>query len=471
MTSSNSSAIDYVPSEAQEIGEELLRREDYPYKGLFMGCGLGKTATCLSVAADLFLDVKSKGFLVLAPVRVTNLTWPYEPKEFNQFSWLRVANLRTKEGWQMLEEGSAHLYVINYESIHKVINFLKGKRVAKWPFDSVIYDELTYLKNPKSKRAKLMREYMLKLKRRWGLTGTPNPNSLIELFGQIRMLDGGATFGKSFAAFRDRYFEAHDYHRRDWQPREWAEEAIYKKLAPFCVTLKSEDYGVPDIEEIDYEVELPKEHRVLYKQLQKELFVLLDDEEGDHAVAVNRAVLKDKLLQITSGCLYALDEKEQRKTIVLHDAKIDAVKAIAKKEKKPVIVFCNFIEEQKRLVEGLPGSIPISSAKTPKAQKDLEDSWNRGEVPFLVSHPKSTAHGLNLQHGSSIVAWTTPNHSGEFYGQGNKRVARRGQKFPPKVYRILCKDTVDSAVVESLRSKKVGELALIEALKHYRKLF
>lgn len=233
--------------------------------------------------------------------------------------------------------------------------------------------------------------------------------------------------------------------------------------------LSTEDYiDLPDIQEIDYEIELPSEHRSLYKKLEKDLFALLDEDSGDYAFAPNKAVLKDKLLQITSGCLYSLTENDDRTTQFLHNSKIDAVKAIKKKEKSPLLVFCNFIEEQKRLLEELPGSVAISSAKTEEQQKNLEKQWNSGKISYLVSHPKSAAHGLNLQHGGSTVVWTTPTHSGEYYGQGNRRVARKGQKFPPKVYRILCKKTVDFAVVDSLRKKKLGELALAESLKAYK---
>lgn len=459
----------YVPDPAQEIGESLLRDKSHQGKGLFMGCGLGKTATCLSVVSEKLLDLEIRGVLVLSPLRVNNMNWPFEHLNFENFSWMRAVNLRTKEGWQALEEKSAHIYCINYESCHKIIDFLKGKQVKNWPFDAVIFDELTFLKNPKSKTAKLLRPYVFKLKHRWGLTGTPNPNSLLELFGQIRMLDKGEALGKSFSAFRSRYFEALDYHKRDWQPLPWAEKAIKEKIESFCVMLSTEDYiDLPDIQEIDYEIELPSEHRSLYKKLEKDLFALLDEDSGDYAFAPNKAVLKDKLLQITSGCLYSLTENDDRTTQFLHNSKIDAVKAIKKKEKSPLLVFCNFIEEQKRLLEELPGSVAISSAKTEEQQKNLENQWNSGKIPYLVSHPKSAAHGLNLQHGGSTVVWTTPTHSGEYYGQGNRRVARKGQKFPPKVYRILCKKTVDFAVVDSLRKKKFGELALAESLKAYK---
>jgi hypothetical protein len=469
MKPQNDGLKSYVASKAQQIGKRHL--EDCDLAGLFMGCGLGKTALCLDRIADLNFNLETKGVLVFAPVRVTNMTWPIEPGEFKEFTWLRVANLRTKEGWEALEAGSAHIYVINYEGIPKLIkNYLKGRRVTKWAFDTVIYDELTAFKNPDSKRARAIRHYMFKLKRRWGLTGTPNPNSLLEVFGQVLMLDGGQRLGKSYAQFRDRYFEKEGWVGRNYVLKgQWAEDAIYGKIKDICISLKTSDYSEsPDIEEVDYEIPIPKVILKDYLELQMELFAEI---QGAPVLAPTAAALAGKLLQMTGGGVYSQDEDgSERQELELHTEKNKAIRAIQKSEGGgPVVIFCQFQHEQARILKGVPGAVAISSFKTAESQQQLLRDWNAGKIKALVSHPKSAAHGLNLQHGSHVIIWATPTYSGEYYEQGNRRVARRGQKRTPRVWRILCKDSIDWAPISALKRKDKGSQSLLKALKAYAK--
>lgn len=465
MKQQNDGLKSYVPSLAQQIGKRHL--EDCDIAGLFMGCGLGKTALCLDRIADLHLDLETKGVLVFAPVRVTNMTWPIEPGEFRELSWLRVANLRTEEGWKALEEGSAQVYVINYEGIPKLVkNYLKGRRVTKWAFDTVIYDELTAFKNPDSKRARAIRKYMFKLKRRWGLTGTPNPNSLLEVFGQVLMLDGGKRLGTSYAQFRDRYFELDKWVSRSYKLRgEWAEKAIHDKIKDICISLKTSDYSdAPDLEEIDYEIPIPRAALKEYLELQTELVTEI---QGATVLTPSAGALAGKLLQITGGGVYVEDEDgSNRRALEIHDEKIKAIKAIQKKEGgSPVVIFCQFKHEQARILKGVPGAVAISSYKTAEDQQQLLRDWNAGKVKAIVAHPKSAAHGLNLQHGGYVVIWATTTYSGELYEQGNRRVARRGQKKTPHIWRILCKDSIDWAPVFAVQRKDKGSQSLLAALK------
>lgn len=435
--------------------------------------GLGKTAACLYRMSELLQDGASKGFLVVAPLRVANLTWPHEVKLWNEMKWMTVANLRTPEGWDMLRRGAAHIYVCNYEFTPRLIrDYLKGRRVKNWAFDSVVYDEITMWKNPQSVRAREFLPYSMRMERRWTLTGTPASNGLIDLFGQMVMLDGGQRLGNKFGAFKARYFQMvgdPDAPRgaRRLVPFHWAKEAIYKKLSDACLTLRRSDFlDCPDVEEVDIDITLPPKAQEQYEELEEELLLRLEEWDKEIDVA-NAAVLMNKLLQITGGAIFHTDDETQvREWFPIHDEKVKALKALVKGEAKGenMIVLCNYQHEQDRLRKAFPDAVFLADFKKAADQEALRDEWNAGKIPMLVAHPKSVGHGLNLQHGGRVLVWFTLWWSREYYDQAIARLARQGQEHVTRVFRLMVKGSVDWAVAESLRAKDKNQAELLDAL-------
>lgn len=455
-------AVIYEPSEPQELALDHLRFNDRA--ALFMGCGLGKTAVVLHRLAELFDDGACEGALVVAPMRVANLVWPAEAAKWDSTRHLRIANLRTPEGMAALEAGRAHLYVINYDQLQQFqARYLHGRR--RVAFDTVVWDEITRAKNHESKRINIVRPYIHRhCKRHWGLTGTPSPNGLLDLFAQIRLLDEGARLGKAYTAYRDCYFEAVDYDQRKWVPLANARERIYARLEGFALTLRSSDWlDIPDVNQEDIEVPFPKEIAGQYQELEEELCTLLDS--GATITAINAGVLTNKLLQLTSGAVY----DEEKRVHVLHSAKLDAARRFIDSNRgSPILVGCNYIHEQDRLATVLPQAIRFDSAKSHKQQLDLEAKWNAGKIPVLLAHPASIGHGLNLQAGGSTVLWFTLPWSPELYDQFNARVARRGQDQVTRIVRLMVKGSMDEGVAEALRGKDREQSALLDALKVWR---
>lgn len=412
---------------------------------LFAGCGLAKTASTLSALNELFADGACKAALVIAPLRVARLTWPNEVKKWDNFRWMRVESLHSGKP----PSGKAQLYTINYESLHK----LKDLSFC----DTVIFDELTRAKNPSSLRIKALRP-LLGNHRRWGLTGTPRPNSLLELFAQIRLLDDGKALGPSFAAFRSTWCEPTDYMEYNWEPKPHAEEKVYQKIHDLVLTLRSSDYL--DIAETvfeDIEVKLPEAAQKVYAQLERDLLALIDSEE---VVAVNAAVLVNKLLQVTGGTVYS----EERNILPLHSGKIQALKKIIRENpEENFLVATNYVHERERVVASIPGAIDAA-----KFEGDIEQEWNAGKIPVLVADPRSLGHGLNLQAGGKSIVWFSPTWSRELYDQFNARIARKGQREVPVVYRLICPGTIDDAVIESLRVKGDGQSAMLAVLTNFR---
>ena len=462
---------------------------------LFASPGLGKTVVTLTAISELILDGAAKGALIVAPLRVCAITWPAQTAKWDHTRWMRVANLRTAAGQQAWDDGSADLYLINSEQLPTITRnvkcrsckgheegcdrchmgteelvtpgfvdrFIKGRRTL--PVDILVIDELSLAKNHSSKRFNALRPYLHDIakvdgkkdftspfRRRWGLTGTPAPNSYLDLFAQARLIDGGKRLGSAFTAFQRRYFES-DYMGYKFTIRHGAKETIDEKLADLALVMLGEDYlDLPTCNTEDIEVELPAASMKHYKTLEKELLVELETGE---ITALSAAALTTKLLQLTAGCVFDADKNVH----MVHDAKIDALRKIRKAHpKEPLLVLTSYTHERQRVLEAFPEAKQFH-------EKDLGD-WQKGRIPMWVTDARSISHGIDgIQLAGRIAVWMTPTYSWETYTQTNARIVRTGQSSQTIVYRILAKGTIDPAVAEVLRMKEEGHSGLMAALK------
>ena len=432
----------------------LLR---HPQAALFAGMGLGKTASTLTAFATLQALGEVRAMLVVAPLRVACLTWPNEIEKWDHTTHFRWANLRTKDGQQALKNGSADIYLTNYEQLQKMGTTMLPSKA----FDLVCFDELTAAKNHNSKRINAVRKKLPA--RRWGLTGTPTPNSPMELFGQIRLLDGGKRLGPAFTMFRDTYFNQMDYMGYTWEPKPGAEQRIYERIADITLSLPQEEYsGIPAPITHDIEIPLPAEAREQYEELESKLVLLLKDET--EVVAQSAGVLVNKLLQVTGGAVY----REDKTVAVIHDAKLRAAvkfcRAQVDDNEWPTIVVTHYKHEQERLLKALP------DARRFDDREGFLARWNAGKIPLLVVDPRTLSHGLNMQQGGHHILWYSVNHSREQYDQLIGRLARPGQKNQVHVTRLLCPGTIDDAVVETLRQRESGQRGLMTTLRNFQRL-
>lgn len=466
----------FIPQLHHELATEHLFSS---FKAaLWMGMGLGKTACTLAAYKQLLLEKKARGMLVVAPLRVCVLTWPNEVKKWDEFSHLRVANLRTKSGWQQMEEKKADIYVINWDMLPQLCRrYLHGRRATDMAFDLVVFDEITRAKNHESKRVNELRAYITKFSRRWGLTGTPAPNSLLELFAQFRLLDDGQRLGVSYAAYRDAFFDQADKYGYSYRIRPGSESTIHSKVADIALVLKSSDWlNIPDTVVEDIEVPLPDDVKPFYKELADELFAMTD--KGDEVIAINAGVLVNKLLQVCGGAVYLAQEYDEnykelpKEVAVLHDAKLKALQALVKKlHPEPVMIACQYRHEQTRIKQALPSALRSDECRTEASIRHLETSWNAGRISQLIVNPQSVGHGLNLQEGGRTIIWYSYHYSRELYDQMNGRLARTGQARVPYVYRLICPGTMDDAVIATLEEKGEVQNALLEAVKNFRQLY
>lgn len=445
----------------QQMHDHLVNHER---AALFAGIGLGKTATTLSAFHTLLAEGAVKSALVIAPMRVANLTWPNEIAKWDEFKGLRVEKLRNLDD---KPSGKAHIYLTNFERLLRTVRRKDNSydtipRYENLDFcDMVIVDELTKFKNPQSQQADALRP-MLKQHWRWGLTGTPRPNSILELFAQIRFLDDGQRLGRSFEAFKRCYCKPEDWNEYKWLPEEGSEEKIYRKIADLAITMRSSDYlDIPDTVVEDIAVPLPQVAHAAYKQLERELMVVINSKD---VTAVNAGVLVNKLLQICSGAVYVTDELTAERSVVpVHQSKVVALKRHLAETGEPSLIACNYVHERDRICAAIEGAVDAH-----KFKGDIEDAWNSGAIKYLVADPRGLGHGLNLQEGGRDVAWFSPCHSRELYDQFNGRVARKGQDRVPRVFRFLCPGTIDDCVVESLRERGDAQGEMLRILTNFR---
>lgn len=317
----------------------------------------------------------------------------------------------------------------------------------------------TKAKNPKAKRIAAFRKQLPPVDRRIAMSGTPAPNSLLDLWAQVRLLDDGERLGHSFEQFKRTYFHATDYMEYNWVANDGAKERIEQKISDITLVLRSKDWltDVPEPVFEDVEIKMDDALAAQYRKFEQDLIMEIRNAQ---ITAMNAAALVTKLLQFTSGAIYDGDKVAH----TLHDLKLDALRKIYKDTKGPVLVAINFKHEQDRIRRLFPEARFFADAKTQQSQIDLLAQWNRREIPMLVVHPKSCGHGLNIQFGSNTIVYTSLPWSRENYEQTIARLVRRGQKEVTTVYRLMCPGTVDDAIATSLENKKDTEQRLLAAL-------
>lgn len=444
----------FIPHEYQRIALQYVLDNDA--SGLFLDMGLGKTVTTLTAVSELLHDrFEVSKVLVIAPKRVAEDTWSRETEKWDHTKYLRVSKILGPEKVRIKAlEDQAELYVINRENVEWLVNYY-GK---KWPFDMVVIDELSSFKSAKARRFRALRKVRPLIKRLVGLTGTPAPNSLIDLWPQIYLLDQGERLGKTITSYRDKYFspDKRDPNRHivySWKLKTEAENSIHEKISDICISMKAKDWlQLPERIDNVVKVTLPQKAKEKYKQLEKDL--LLPFKDGD-VVADTAAVLSNKLLQLANGAVY--DENKEIQEI--HDEKLQALADLLEAANgKPVLVFYTYKHDLARIKN------QFKDARTLDTSEDIKE-WNEGKISMLLAHPASAGHGLNLQAGGHIIVWFGLTWSLELYQQANARLDRQGQKNNVIIHHLVTEGTVDEDVMRALEGKALGQDALLAAVK------
>ena len=420
--------------------------------GLFLDMGLGTTVITLTAIKELIEDFAIWKVLVIAPKRVAEDTWSREHEKWDHLSGLRISKVLGTPAQRMKAlKAEADIYVIGRDNAKWLVE-LMGK---SWPFDMVVIDEISSFKNPSSQRFKALRKVIPASDRVVGLTGTPSPNGLMDLWAEIYLLDRGERLGATISAYREKYFRAgarNGYIVYKWEPYSYSQKEIERKISDICMSMSAEDYlELPERIDNEIKIRLSEKEMKQYNQMERDQLLRIDDET---VVALNAAAVMNKLLQMANGSVYA----DGGDVVRIHEKKLDALEEIIDTTGEPVLVFYSFRHDLEAIKKRIPDARELESSE------DIA-RWNQGEIPVLLCHPASVGYGLNLQDGGHVIVWYGLTWSLELYQQANARLFRQGQQKAVIIHHLIAEGTVDEQVMRALQHKDTSQSALLAALK------
>ena len=461
---------------------------------VFVEMGLGKTVATLTAVEQIIREDAARGkkrrFLVVAPRRVALHVWPKEVEKWAHLKHLKVVTAigTAAKRLHAVMDPSAHIVTINYENIRWLLDkFPKGTL----PFYGVIYDEVDKMKAPSTARFAALRYRADEFKWRVGMTGTPAPESLQNVWGPSYLVTAKrdtdqpqargrpamkAALGSSYDRFCQRYFSS-DFHGYKLEPVPGAFRAVSEAIADYTFTAQASDHlDLPELIVQDHVYELPKKVMDQYEEFENEFVLALergdqlaDDDEWQEAFAEasNAAVLKNKLRQVCSGFVYHFDERGARQTAWLHDQKMQAYKdVVSELMGEPHLAVYGYQAEHEKL--GFKNRLGGGISDT--AEQHILAQWNERKISCLAMHPASAGHGLNLHEGGAHhICFLTLPWSRGLYDQTVARLHRMGQGKSVVVHRFIALGTVEESVVEALSSKGAVQQQIVNALKKRRR--
>ena len=427
---------------------------------LVLDPGLGKTSIVLEAFRILKASGQAEKMLVVAPLRVCQLVWAQEGAKWTQFRDLTFSLLHGPKKEKRLRD-DADVHLINPEGVAWLSEHVRSDR---FPWDTVVVDELTRFKNHRARRSKLLRKKIANVRRCWGLTGSLIPNGYMDLFGQMLLLDGGVALGQHITYFRDQYF-TQGFNGFDWNLRPGAAERIEAKVAPYLLRMSAEDYlELPPLTDNVIPAPMPPAALAKYEEMKSEMLVELP--EGT-VTAANAGGVYAKLKQITNGAVYIRpNEKEYAE---IHKAKVEAVQDLVEElAGQPLLIAYEFNHDLERLRAALGEDTPALAGLSGRRVEEVEAAWNRGELPVLLVHPASAGHGLNLQaaagSGTAHLCWFSLPWDLELYDQTIRRLHRQGTEADRVINHIIISGEMDDVVREALAGKDTTMGRLLSAL-------
>lgn len=440
----------------------------HPFCGVFLDMGLGKTISTLTAIEELKYDYcEIDTVLVIAPKRVAETVWEEEAKKWDHTKHLTFSKIIGTERQRLAAlKVKADVHIISRDNIA----WLCSLYAAKLPYDMLVIDELSSFKAHQTQRFKSLRLARPWFKRVVGLTGTPAPNGLINLWSQMYLIDRGERLEKTITAYRSRYFRpgaSNGYVVYSYKPLSDSERLIQERIKDICISMRAEDYlEMPERIDNFVRVTMPDKLMDAYKKFEQENVITLANEieEGTTTVnAVNAAALSNKLLQFANGAMY----DENKNVVPIHDLKLEALKEIIEAaDGKPVLVAWTYQFDRDRIKNYFRSMAP----RELKTTEDIND-WNAGKVRLMLAHPASAGHGINLQAGGNIIVWYGLTWSLELYQQFNARLYRQGQKQRTIIHHIVTSGTHDEDVVKALKSKDKTQNNLMNSIKAKLELY
>lgn len=425
---------------------------------LWLSPGYGKTTIVLHAFKALLDHGLAKNMLVVAPLRVIQTVWGQEVENWSSLHGIRTARLHGPKKEKWLARRDVNVWLINYEGLPWLADLAKKGKLP-FGFDVIVFDEVRRMKNAQGKRFKATHPLAALAKYRWGLTGTPVSNGLMDLFGQFLILDNGKALGDRITRFRHDFFEK-GYDGFSWEPRPGAQEAIESRIEPYIFRADGH-LDLPDFIYDNRTVTLTPEARKTYNAMKRDLITQLEDTV---ITAANAAVLMGKLKQMANGRVYG----ENREVHEIHGAKKEALEELLEElGDEQLLIAYEYNHDLAQIRDILGEDLPyLGAGVNEKTMMDTVDRWNSGEIRVMAAHPASAGHGLNLQKGGAHhILWWGPTFDLDHYIQFNDRLRRQGNTADAVVvHTFVTEQSVDETAVKARDEKETLQDAVLKAL-------
>ena len=448
---------EFRPHDYQKFAADFIMT--HPISAVILFLGAGKTVITLTAIEKLmYEDFEVGKVLIIAPLRVAKVTWKDEILKWQHLRHMSyaVAVGTEKERMEALHK-NADITIINRENLQWLIE----KSGVPFDYDMVVIDELSSFKNWQSKRFRAFMKVRPKVKRVVGLTGTPAPNSLMDLFAEFKCLDMGERLGRFITQYRTGYFIPDKMNGQivySYKLLPGAEERIYEKISDITISMKALDHlKMPELISNRYPVYMDEAEEAKYQAMKNDLILPFRDE--DEITAANAAALSGKLCQMANGAVYS----DNGETVHIHERKLDALEDIIEAAQGPILLCYWFKHDLERITNRLD-ELKVGYSKI--SSEESIRKWNEGKYQVGLIHPASAGHGLNLQHGGNVIVWFGLIWSLELYDQTNARLWRQGQQASTVVVQhIVTAGTIDERILDAISKKEKGQNALIDAVK------
>jgi hypothetical protein len=450
----------YTPRDYQETALNWLETKEK--SALFLDVGLGKSSVALFHMVKKLAFGEVTRWLIVAPLRVCQTTWPSELAKWTFARELTVHNMAgpQKNRAAVSDEALDHqVTIINLENLVKLIRHFG----TDWPFDGVILDESSKFKDPSTKRWKAMRHVSKYVTHAMLLTGSPCAQSIMNLWSQVFLIDGGERLGRTKDSFKHRYFRQVDWHGYEWEPIPGAEEKIIDRIGDVCLVMEAQ--GMPEPVYNPIEVQLDLTTLKKYKELERHFFLEVMEDEG--VTAVNAATLTNKLGQVANGFAYWEGDDGERHVEEFHKYKIEALEDYADEHGSPFLLGFHYKHDRDRLLQHFGKRIEIFDGT-----QDQMDRWGKGAFQILALHPQSGGHGVDgLQHHTCTVVWYSPPWSREQFDQLNGRVTGARQKgtafehTQSVVNYLVSRGTIDVMAASVLNNRGTTQKEILAMLR------
>lgn len=424
--------------------------------GLFLDMGFGKTVITLTAIEYLVMqDLEVDSVLVVSPKRVTETVWAEEVQNWEHLKHLKVVKVvgNQRQRLDALQQ-KAHIHLISRDNFVWLTTQYGGRMI---PFDMVVFDELSSFKDYRTNRFKAARNVRQSIKRVVGLTGTPAPNGLINLWPQLYLLDYGKRLGRNITRYRQKYF-TRGYDGFSYSLQEGAGLIIRDKIKDICISLDNTGaFELPGLFENVIKIPMTSEVQAKYTNFEKTSVLELFNDDIETLSVVNAAALANKLLQFSGGSIY----DEERAVHVVHDLKLKAlVDLVEDSGGQNMLIAYNYKHERDRILKALKAYNPVQL----QTDQHIRD-WNDGKIQILIAHPASMGHGLNMQRGGHIITWYSQTYSLELYLQTVARLYRQGQTQPVVNNILMLEGSIDERVYKILKGKDEQQNSLLDAVR------